>query len=133
MPRFSASAGRILEEAFHQVEACGEGGGHEQDFEDEPQGTAADSGDVRKKVRQECAGVEGGRDSANQRGGQEKAGSGASLPTAACGSGHFSVLMNWSIVIAGSVMIWMVPLDPSATEIFAIVSLLGASTTFTKS
>ena len=42
-------------------------------------------------------------------------------------------LMNWSIVIAGSVMIWMVPLDPSATEIFAIVSLLGASTTFTKS
>ena len=46
---------------------------------------------------------------------------------------HFSVLMNWSIVIAGRVMIWMVPLDPSDTEIFAIDSLLGASTTFTKS
>ena len=46
---------------------------------------------------------------------------------------HFSVLMKWSIVIAGRVMIWIVPRDPSVTEILTIVSLLGASTMLMKS
>jgi len=128
-----ASAEPLQEEAFDQIETGGKGGGHEQDLEAEPEVCGLDPGDLREQIRQAGACVEGSGDSEEQRGGQEKTRSSPSPPSAARGPGHFSVLMNWSIVIAGSVMIWMVPRDPSATEIFAMVSLPGASTTFTKS